>query len=180
LSFHFSEVAGVLVLLSLTAHDEFLLLAYRLPWSMDDLSSCPHPDVHVQRIRMGRQIAVIDADIESCLALCEALEQEQYRASPLHSVVNLESEIQGGRYRVVILDLDTLPVDNRLFRELKRVSPASYIIGLSSRPFHPNLEEAFSAHISVCLAKPVDRNELVSWLRSLCENESSSRDSPAG
>jgi DNA-binding NtrC family response regulator len=129
---------------------------------------------------MGRPIAVIDADIESCLALCEALEQEQYRASPFHSVVNLEREIQGGRYRVVILDLDTLPVDNRLFRELKRVSPESYIIGLSSRPFHPNLEEAFSAHISVCLAKPVDRNELVCWLRSLCENESSSRDSPAG
>jgi DNA-binding NtrC family response regulator len=128
---------------------------------------------------MRRQIAVIDANRENCLALCEVLEQEQYQASPFHSVVNLEREIQGGRYRVVILDLDTLPVENRLFRELKRLSPESYIVGLSSRPFHPNLDEAFSAHISVCLGKPVDRNELVHWLRSFCENELSSRDSPA-
>jgi hypothetical protein len=68
---------------------------------------------------------------------------------------------------IFILDLDTLPVNNRLFRTLRRTNPAVCIIGLSSRPFHPELEEAMSQHIYACLSKPLDEEELFYWVKSL-------------
>ena len=71
----------------------------------------------------------------------------------------------------LILDLDSLPVNNRLFRELKKKNPRLHIVGLSSRPFHPELEEAMSRHISSCLTKPVDMEELLYWLKSVCQEE---------
>jgi DNA-binding NtrC family response regulator len=123
--------------------------------------------------------AVVMAEEGDCLALCSFLQRQDYRAAPLHSLMTLEREIERGEVQVAILDFDSLPVNNRLFRDLKKINPGVRIIGLSSRPFHPDLEEAFSAHISVCLAKPVDWDELIYWLRSLGEEERSPRDSSA-
>ena len=128
---------------------------------------------------MEGPVAVVMADEGDCLALCALLQRQNYRATPLQSLMTLEREIQRSEFQSVVLDLDSLPVDNRLFRNLKKIDPGVRIIGLSSRPFHPGLEEAFSAHISVCLAKPVDWDELMCWLRSLSDGESDSRDSPA-
>jgi DNA-binding NtrC family response regulator len=128
---------------------------------------------------MERAVAVVMADQGDCLALCDLLQQQSYRAIPLHSLMTLERHIQPSGPQVVILDLDSLPVNNRLFRDLKKTSPGVRIIGLSSHSFHPGLEEAFSTHISVCLAKPVDWDELIYWLRSLGEDQPSSRDSSA-
>ncbi|UCG11591.1 MAG: PhnD/SsuA/transferrin family substrate-binding protein [Deltaproteobacteria bacterium] len=89
----------------------------------------------------------------------------------LHSLEDLQEKVQESVCRVVILDLDNLPVDNRFFRELKRKNPRLHIVGLSSRPFHPELEEAMSSHISSCLTKPLDMEELLYWLRSVCQEE---------
>ena len=44
------------------------------------------------------------------------------------------------------------------------------IIALSERQFHPELEEAIRDHISVCLATPVESDELFYWLKSVFEN----------
>jgi DNA-binding NtrC family response regulator len=121
--------------------------------------------------------AVVMADEGDCLALCSFLQRQNYRAIPLHSLMTLEREMQRSEFQVVILDLDSLPVNNRLFRDLKKVNPEVRIIGLSTRPFHPDLEEAFSAHISACLAKPIDWDELIYWLKSLGEDERSPQDS---
>jgi DNA-binding response OmpR family regulator len=68
---------------------------------------------------------------------------------------------------MLLLDLDHLSVDNRYIRELSRQQPKLSIIAVSSRTFHPELEEALSSHISACLVKPVDIDELLFWLRSL-------------
>jgi len=88
----------------------------------------------------------------------------------MDSLVNLETRMQETASSVVILDLDTLPLDNRYIRHLKRQKEKVYIIGLSSRPFHPELQEAVSTHIYACLGKPVDTDELVYWLKSINEN----------
>jgi hypothetical protein len=52
----------------------------------------------------------------------------------------LKEEIRETGRRAVILDLDTLPVDNRLFRTLRKTNPGVCIIALSNRPFHPELK----------------------------------------
>lgn len=127
---------------------------------------------------MRESIVVVDGDEKQCLDLCTMLEREHFSTTALHSLLTLEREMQEPGRRVVLLDLDTLPVDNRLFRTLRRTNPVVCIIGLSSRSFHPELEEAMSKHIHACLAKPVDDEELIYWLKSICENDADSRDPP--
>ena len=119
---------------------------------------------------MEEPVVVVNANVEQCQELCAVLEQENFRTTALHSLVALEGAVKDGSCRVVILDLDTLPVDNFLFRNLKRKNPGVHIVGLSSRPFHPELEEAMSRHISSCLSKPLDVEELVYWIRSICQS----------
>jgi len=118
---------------------------------------------------MQERVVVVDANDEQRQELCIVLEREHFPTTPLHSLVNLETNLQEGKCRVAILDLDSLPVDNRLFRNLKRTNPGVCLIGLSSRPFHPELEEAMSKYIHACLAKPVDEEELVYWVKSVCD-----------
>ena len=106
------------------------------------------------------------------------LEAEHYKTTALYSLANLEGAVCKNGCQIILVDLDTLPVDNFLFRNIKKKNPAVRIIGISSRPFHPELQEAMSKHIYVNLNKPVDGDELIYWLKSICENDADSRDSP--
>ena len=125
-----------------------------------------------------KPIVVVDGDEAQCRKLCNVLERGHYLTIAWHSLLNLEREIGETGRQVVIVDLDTLPVTNRLFRTLRSKNPGLCIIGLSSRPFHPELEEAMRKHIYACLSKPLDYEELIYWLKSLSENDADSRDSP--
>jgi DNA-binding NtrC family response regulator len=127
---------------------------------------------------MNEPVVVVDADERQCSELCGLLEGEQYSVIPLHSLVNLKKTVCRNGCQVVLVDLDNLPVENRVFRELKKTNPALRILGLSSRPFHPELQEAMSKYIYVNLSKPIDGDELIYWLKSICENDADSRDSP--
>jgi DNA-binding NtrC family response regulator len=100
---------------------------------------------------MRESIVVVDANEERCRELRTILTREKFQSSALHSLVNLETNL------------------HRLFRNLKKTNPSVCIIGLSSRPFHPELEEAMSKYIHACLAKPVDEEELVYWVKSVCD-----------
>jgi DNA-binding NtrC family response regulator len=119
---------------------------------------------------MDRPIVVVDADKAQCKKLCTLLERSNYRTVASHSLSNLERSVEEGALQVVILDLDNLPVDNRFIMDLRRENPGVRIMGLSSRPFHPELQEAISKHFYACLYKPVDTDELLFWLRSIWEN----------
>jgi DNA-binding NtrC family response regulator len=117
---------------------------------------------------MHEPIMVVNTSAEECRELCSMLERNHYPTIPLHSLTDLESRIQGrGRQKVVILDLDSLPVDNRFIKGLCLRNPQICLIVLSSRTFHPELQEAMSTHISACLVKPLDADELIYWLRSV-------------
>lgn len=105
------------------------------------------------------------------------IENEHYQTTVLDSLPSLEKNIRKGACQMVILDLDSLPVDNRLIRNLRKRDPSVRIIVLSSRRFHPELEEAMSTHIYACLSKPVDSEELIFWLRTAFKNETGSRNS---
>lgn len=112
-------------------------------------------------------ILVIDADRERCRKLCGTLEQHHYRPVAKTSLKGLPELFQGGGFCTLVLDIDTLPVDNLFIRGLKNANPRGSIIATSSRSFHPELEEAMSSHIDVCLRRPFDTEELLYWIRSL-------------
>jgi DNA-binding NtrC family response regulator len=127
---------------------------------------------------MERPIIVVDADKGESEELCAALEQDNYRTVALDSLLHIGKKIQETACRVLILDLDNLPVDNRLITNLRRENPGLPIIGLSSSPFHPDLEEAMSSHICACLSRPPDFGELIYCIRSFCNNGLSGDEEP--
>ncbi|MDH3572700.1 MAG: response regulator [Desulfobacteraceae bacterium] len=116
---------------------------------------------------MEKGIVVLDANKKQCQGICSFLDELDYQATPMYSVNNLSEFIREGHCGLLILDLDTIEVDKNLFRKLKRTKPSLSIVGLSSRSFHPELQEAMSSHIYACLSKPLDEEELIFWVKSL-------------
>jgi DNA-binding NtrC family response regulator len=120
---------------------------------------------------MQRTVIVVDENKSESEELCRVLQQENYQTLSLNSLADLPKSVQETPFSVVILDLDNLPVNNQFIRHLKRQKENVRIMGLSSRPFHPELEEAVSTHLYACLGKPVDTDEVLYWLRSIDANE---------
>jgi len=121
---------------------------------------------------MQKRILVVDAVRKQCRQVCTLLEKRGYPATPMHSILNLGRSLAGGEYRVVILDIDTVAVDNRMIRELTIKYPGVIFFALSAYRFHPELKDAICYHIFACINKPVDPDELFYWLRCIYEDES--------
>jgi len=105
---------------------------------------------------MQKRILVVDAARKLCRQFCTLLEKRGYSAKPMHSILNLEKSLAGGEYLVVILDIDTVAVDNRTIRELTIKYPGVIFFALSAYRFHPELKDAICYHIFACINKPVD------------------------
>jgi DNA-binding NtrC family response regulator len=125
---------------------------------------------------MKLPIIVIDADKSTCRSMCTLLEANQYLGIPSHSLARVENLIEKNSCRTVILDLDTVPVENRHLRELKRSYPDLYFLAVSGRKFHPELKEAISSYIYACLSKPIDPDELIYWVKSIFRVAANSAD----
>ncbi len=127
---------------------------------------------------MEKEIVVFDADEKQCKELCVMLEERHYRASPMHSLPNLESYLQGGACLVVIVDLNTTSIDNRVIRKLTTKNPGVYFLGLTRYRFNPELKESICYHIYACLTKPIDPDELIYWLRCIYEDATGEKNRP--
>ena len=124
---------------------------------------------------MQKCILVVNTDKKQCRELGELIEKERYSVSTLHSIQNLEKHLEEKKFQAVIIDIDTVPVDNRTIRKLTLLFPEVYFFCLSEKPFHPELKDAICYHIYACLNKPVDEDELFYFLRSIYENETDSQ-----
>jgi DNA-binding NtrC family response regulator len=126
------------------------------------------------------RVTVIVADTHQgeVYKLCAILKRRHYRTIPIGSLDALSAAVRESACQLVILDLDSLTVDNRFFRNLSKDNPELRVIAVSSRTFHPDLEEAIRTHIFACLGKPVDEDELIYWVKSICERVPGSRASP--
>jgi DNA-binding NarL/FixJ family response regulator len=71
----------------------------------------------------------------------------------------------------VVLDIDSVPVDNRTIRKLALKYPGVRFLCTSKDRFHPELKDAICYHIYACLTKPVDPDELLYWIKSIYEEE---------
>jgi DNA-binding response OmpR family regulator len=113
--------------------------------------------------------AVVDVDEQNCRELCALLEQANIPAAPWYSLEGLSDHLRREQVAVLIVDLDTLPVNNAFFRSIKKQYPNLHILCLSSRTYHPGLEEALGSHICASLAKPLNPEELFYWLKAISE-----------
>ena len=124
---------------------------------------------------MQKCILVVNTDKKQCRELGELIEKERYSVSALHSLQNMDTHLEEKIFQAVIIDIDTVPVDNRTIRKLTLLFPEVYFFCLSEKPFHPELKDAICYHIYACLNKPVDEDELFYFLRSIYENETDSQ-----
>ena len=119
---------------------------------------------------MKNEVVVLDTDQKQSRELCQLLAEHQYETALLNSLDALDDPLKKSESRALIINLDTIPITNKILREIKRKRPSINIIALSERQFHPELEEAMRDHISVCLGKPVESEELIYWLKAVFEN----------
>ena len=120
---------------------------------------------------MKKMVVVLDADQKQCNALCSLLADNNYQTKPMSMLSELEQQLEQNDCKAAIVNLDNISVTNKNFKALKHKKPAMSIIALSERQFHPELEESLREYISVCLAKPIDSDELLFWLKGIFEND---------
>lgn len=69
---------------------------------------------------MEKEVGVLATDHDQMENLCSLLSDQQYKVASLSSLADMDSYLERHECRVVILDLDTIAVDNRILRDLKR------------------------------------------------------------
>lgn len=127
---------------------------------------------------MSKEILMLASDTELTDEVQKALKDKKINMVMGNSLNDLEKALKVTDIEVLVLDLDSVDIENRFIRNLKKQQPAMTIIGLSDRSFHPELKEAMRKHIYACLCKPIDPDELVYWINSIVENGVDSQNMP--
>ncbi len=120
---------------------------------------------------MENKIVVLDANQNSKGDLSNILNSKNYPFTQAHTLSALEDFLGSDQYVAVVLDIDSVPVDNRTIRELAIKYPGVRFLCTSKDRFHPELKDAICYHIYACLNKPVDPDELLFWIKSIYEEE---------
>ena len=119
---------------------------------------------------MKKEVVVLDTDTTQSQNLCTILKDNTYATVQMNSLENFDRYLVETDCLAIVLNLDNISVTNKTLRDLKHKKPSINIIAISKRQFHPELEEALREYISVCLAQPVDIDDLVYWLNTVFEN----------
>jgi DNA-binding response OmpR family regulator len=116
-----------------------------------------------------KSVILVDPDEDHSNALCSILKVADYEPYSVSSLSEATSNLKTQRHSALIIDLDHSSPDNRLLRKLRQEHPTLCLIGLSSRSFHPELEEALSKYIDACFAKSAGYEELLYWLKAVLD-----------
>ena len=120
---------------------------------------------------MGKRIVILDGNKESGDELCTVLESLHCPIFTIQTLPLLEDLIDSGDYTVVIIDIDSVPVDNQTLRNLASTYTGVRFLCTSNDRFHPDLKDAICNHFYACLTKPVDPDELLYWIKCIFEEE---------
>ncbi|MEJ2201674.1 MAG: hypothetical protein P8X63_11790 [Desulfuromonadaceae bacterium] len=117
--------------------------------------------------QVKKEIVVLDGDPATGKELHDMLTDQSYHVTVVQSLKACEEYFQEHPCWALILDLDTVALDNRSILRLRNNQPGIVIIAKSDRTFHPELEESLRSVIFACLLKPMDPDELNFWLKSI-------------
>ena len=120
---------------------------------------------------MKKKIVVLDSNQKSSGELSDIINSKNYPFTQTSALSALEDILKSDQYVVVVLDIDSVPIDNRTIRELAIKFPGVRFLCTSKDRFHPELKDAICYHIYACLNKPVDPDELLFWIKSIYEEE---------
>ena len=120
---------------------------------------------------MKKKILVLDANLNSRGKLSDILNSKDYPFTHANALSSLKEFLVSDQYVAVVLDIDSVPVDNRTIRQLALKHPGVRFLCTSKDRFHPELKDAICYHIYACLNKPVDPDELLYWIKSIYDEE---------
>ena len=123
-------------------------------------------------------VVILGADAHDSEAICRIIEKGPDRTETCPNFRELETVLDADPCRTVILDIDSVPLDNRTIRELTHSYPSTSFLCISRERFHPDLKDAISHHLFACLHKPVDPDELNYFLKCIRDNGTESRGPP--
>ena len=115
----------------------------------------------------AKKIAILGSDSDDAAALCRLIEKEAYRTEIYSSLPSLEDGLALAPCLAVILDVDSVPLDNHAIRNLKASHPSVSLLMVSRERFHPELQESISHILYACLKKPADSDEIIYLLKSI-------------
>ena len=125
-------------------------------------------------------VVILGADAQDSEAISRIIEKGPYRTETCPTIGKLETMLASDPCRTVILDIDSVPLDNRAIRELTQSYPSTSFLCTSRERFHPDLKDAISHHLFACLHKPVDPDELHYFLNCILDDETESWGPPNG
>jgi hypothetical protein len=115
----------------------------------------------------AKMIAILGSNSDDAAALCRLIEKATYRTEIYSSLPSLEDGLALAPCLAVILDVDSVPLDNHAIRNLKASNPAVSFLMFSRERFHPELQESISHILYACLKKPADSDEITYLLKSI-------------
>lgn len=121
---------------------------------------------------MEKKIIMVIKNPKEAAQLSLFLSDHQYLSHTIDGLDSLDQTLQEISCHTIILDLDSIALDNRTIRELTLQYPQVCFLCISMDRFHPELKDAICYHIYACLNKPLDHDELLYWLRCIKDNES--------
>ncbi len=116
---------------------------------------------------MNKRVILVSKNSKELNQINVVLLKRQYQAHLIESIQILKANLPDISYNCVILDLDSINIDNRTIRELTIQYPHIYFLCTSKDRFHPELKDAICYHIYACLTKPLDYDELLYWLKCI-------------
>ncbi|NOY69047.1 MAG: hypothetical protein GXP53_06080 [Deltaproteobacteria bacterium] len=119
---------------------------------------------------MENGIAIVSSDQTDCDNLADMLKSEPLKTVQANSIKRLEEFLDSDLFIAALIDIDLISVTNPMVRELTLKYPGVAFLCMSSRAFHPELKDAICYHIYACFQKPVDKDEFLYLVRSICRD----------
>ncbi len=119
------------------------------------------------KIDAATSIVIIGKEKRECQNIVELINEKKYSGIVLKSITALEKALSKEKCMAVLIDIDTVPVENRELRELTLKYPQCPFLCMSNDKYHPELKEAICYHIYACINKPVNSDEIFFLLRSI-------------
>lgn len=109
---------------------------------------------------MKYSIIVLNPNIKENFELCQILDELGYISSSKKSFDELAETLIEKTYQAVIIDIDTLPLENRQIRQISEQFTDLNLIFTSKDRLHPDLKESISRYVYACIHKPFDVEEI--------------------
>jgi DNA-binding NtrC family response regulator len=120
-----------------------------------------------------KTILFMNSDPEESTGISFLLEEADFSTQSVASPAELKKIMKEASFMAVIIDLDSVTVDNRTIKDLASQFPTTPFLCFSKERFHPELKDSIRDHIYACLTKPIDPDELGYWLKCIREDDRS-------